>query len=100
MFEPTLLLVEFAGALSRRGVHSSTVAGLLEGVRALPDLSLAEVDDELIAHATRIAITRRMRGADAIYLALAEMRDVPLITWDRQQAEAAGARGFTPDDAP
>ena len=63
-------------------------------------MPLYDVDDELIAHATTIAIGRRVRGTDAIYVALAEMHDVPLITWDRQQAQAAGARGFTPDDAP
>ena len=99
LFEPTLMLVEVAGALARQGAPASAVLALLARFHSLPELFLSDLDDELAGSAARIALQRRTRGPDAVYIALAEALDVPLVTWDRRQAEAAGARALTPDAA-
>jgi predicted nucleic acid-binding protein len=38
------------------------------------------------------AAARSLRGADAVYVALADLLDLPLVTWDREQRERAGRR--------
>jgi predicted nucleic acid-binding protein len=40
--------------------------------------------------AARVALATGIRGSDAIYVALAEQLNAPLVTWDRQQLERAG----------
>jgi predicted nucleic acid-binding protein len=97
LFEPTLMLVEVAGALARQGTNASAVMALLARIHSLPELSLTDLDEEMAGSAARIAWQRRTRGSDAVYIALAETLDVPLVTWDRRQAEAAGARALTRD---
>jgi predicted nucleic acid-binding protein len=43
-----------------------------------------------------------MRGADAIYAALASTLGVPLVSWDKEHVERASTRVtvYTPDTAP
>ncbi len=47
------------------------------------------IDEPLTRGATDIAIRQRLRGADAVYVALASQRDGMLITLDREMLERA-----------
>jgi predicted nucleic acid-binding protein len=51
---------------------------------------LIDLDRDLIVAAADIAIDLRLRGANAVYVALARRLDLPLVTWDREQRERAG----------
>jgi predicted nucleic acid-binding protein len=42
-----------------------------------------------LGEAPRIAANLGLRGADAIYVAVAEQLRLPLITWDNEQEEKA-----------
>jgi predicted nucleic acid-binding protein len=42
--------------------------------------------------AARCALDLRLRGADAVYVAVAHSLQVPLITWDREQLTRAAGR--------
>ena len=42
-----------------------------------------------------MAIELQLRGADAIYVALAAQIGIPLITWDREQFERGAQRVIT-----
>ena len=41
--------------------------------------------------AAEVAADLRLRGADAVYVAAARLLRVPLVTWDREQQQRAGA---------
>jgi predicted nucleic acid-binding protein len=51
--------------------------------------------------AAEIARAAKIRGADAVFVALARGLDIPLVTWDKQQQERGGlfCRTMTPVEA-
>ena len=84
---PTILVTEVAGAI-RRGSGQPTMAQ--RAVQQLLGANIVELVPITIALAARsaaIAIDCRLRGADALYVALAERNQDELITFDRQQRE-------------
>jgi predicted nucleic acid-binding protein len=60
------------------------LVGLIE---SFPMLSLVPLDRRLTRRAVRIAATYQLRGADSIYVAVAEVRNATLITWDTEMIE-------------
>ena len=96
---PVLAWPEVAGTIARRtGVaeNGHDAVGIIRGLRWIESIPL----DQSLAHeATQIAGSRRLRGADAVYVALAVMRRVPLITLDAEMLERARgvADVFTPE---
>jgi predicted nucleic acid-binding protein len=88
---PVILLAEVAAALGR-GVGDLALAHRV--VQQLLHSSLIEltpVTKALAERAAAIAADHRVRGCDAIYVALAERRGDQLVTLDRQQLERGGA---------
>jgi predicted nucleic acid-binding protein len=88
---PAILLAEVAAALSR-GVGDIALAHRV--VRQLARSGLVElVPVTLMAgeQAAAIAADHRIRGCDAIYVALAGELGEPLVTLDRQQLERGAA---------
>jgi len=88
---PTLLLPEVAGAVARRTGEPRLARRATEAVLRLPGLRLVSVDDVLARTAARLAGRFRVRGADAIYIAVAAELRLPLVTWDIEQRDR-GAR--------
>ncbi len=98
---PALAPVEVAGAVAR-------VTGLSEtGIRAaslmqrLPNVRLVPVDAELAQLGVQVAADLRLRGGDALYVALARRLGVPLVTWDEEQRQRGGqaVTAITPQEA-
>ena len=84
---PTLLIPEVAAALSRAlGDHKKGMAFAM-AVRDLPNLTLVSLDDSLAVAAAELAARHRLRGADAVYAAVAKQYQTTLVTNDRQQLE-------------
>lgn len=92
---PTLLLVEVAGAIGRRVVDPAIARRAVDSVRALPGLAWIGLPGDVRDHAAELAITLRLRGADAVYVAIADRLGVPLVTWDVEQLSRASARVVT-----
>ena len=87
---PVHFLVEVASAFSRP-VDGSEAEGL-DALQTVLDERLIErfeLDDELAESAARAAARCRIRAGDALYVALAQELDVPLITWDGQVLDRA-----------
>ncbi len=59
------------------------------------------IDRDFARFSAQVAAHSAIRGADAVYVALAAMLDLPLVTWDRQQPErgALFCRTMTPVEA-
>jgi predicted nucleic acid-binding protein len=88
----TNVLPEVAGAISRRtgipALGDSAAASILGD----PSIALVLLDRPLVSLAAQHAATFPLRGADAVYTALAERQGIPLVTWDSEQLTRAAGR--------
>ena len=76
---------EVSGALARRTNNSRLGRAALETLKGYEYLHLYAVDHVLASLAAELAADCQLRGADAVYVALAYTRNVPLVTWDQEQ---------------
>ena len=88
---PTLLLPELAGSVAR--VLNDTTLGLraARSVRQLHHVQFVPLDAALAAQTFQIAAQLRLRGAHAVYAALARRLSLQLVSWDKEQIARAGA---------
>lgn len=84
---PLLVLAEVAGAVARRTGLSELGARAVSQMERLPNARLVAVDTELAQLGAQLAAELRLRGADALYVALARRLNIPLVTWDQEQRE-------------
>ena len=99
---PTLLIAEVGGAVARRTGQAGLAEQIVADLLADPTVELVELDHDLAEVAAREAVAFRLRGADATYVAVARTFRIPLVTWDREQADrtAGAVRVYTPETAP
>ena len=86
-YSPTLLLVEVAAAIARALNDARVAQALAESVRNLPGQHWVPLDDSLTEEAARLAALGRLRGADAVYAAVAHRYQTILVSRDRQQLD-------------
>jgi predicted nucleic acid-binding protein len=82
---PAILLTEVAAAISRRLGQVQTALSASNAIELLPVTRIVTIDTVVIKEATSIAATTRLRGMDAIYVAVAKQLALPLLTWDNEQ---------------
>ena len=87
LFCPTLLLVEVAAAIARVIDDAGRAVALAMELRGWPNQTLVSLDEPLADRAADLAATARLRGADAVYAAVAQQYGTVLVTLDRQQLE-------------
>lgn len=87
VFNPMLLVVEVAAAIVRRLGDSERALALSAALRDLPHQTLVPLDERLLHHAVTLAVAARLRGADAVYAAVALQYGATLVTLDGQQLE-------------
>jgi predicted nucleic acid-binding protein len=99
---PTLLLPEVSGPVTRRTKTSSQGQAAINIVLNLPNLRLIYVTRKLAIEAATLAADLELRGADAIYVAIARRFKVPLITWDNDHINKTKGviTAYTPLTAP
>lgn len=84
---PAILLAEVAAALGRGLGDKELAQRAVSFLRRDLLLELFPVTEALAVKASEIAAERRIRGCDAIYVALAKQLDMELVTLDGQQLE-------------
>jgi predicted nucleic acid-binding protein len=84
---PTLLVAEVAGALRKLTRQQAVASAVVEELFALGAVELIPLDRERARRAAALAAASGVRGADAVYLALAQELVENLVTLDRLQAE-------------
>ena len=89
---PILLVTEIAGAISRRTGDPNLGRSAVAWITQLPEIHLFAVDDQLWQQASDLAAALGLRGADAVYVALAAQLQQPLVTWDQEQRVRGGQR--------
>jgi predicted nucleic acid-binding protein len=98
VYLPTIAFAEVAAGIAR-GVGDERLALAVVaqyGIR--PDLQRSAVDETMGDLAAEIAAKQRIRGCDAVYVALAHREQAVLVTLDGQQRERAptGVTARTP----
>lgn len=88
---PVILLAEVAAALSRGVGDSELARRVVKQLKRSEAIELVPVTSALADQAATIAADHRIRGCDAIYVALASRLGDALVTLDRQQLELAAA---------
>ncbi len=81
---PTLVLAEVAGAVARRAASAELGRRAMDKILSTPGLRLVALDGELGQTAGNVAANLGLRGADAVYVAVAYALSVPLVTRDRE----------------
>jgi predicted nucleic acid-binding protein len=91
LIEPGILPVEVGAALCRTGSDPALARDFALAILALPYLTLANVDERLARRAVALATECRLRGADALYAAVAVHYGARLVTLDGEQLSRAPA---------
>ena len=87
---PVLLLAEAAGAIARRTGQATLAFQAVDYLLHFPALRIVPVDQRLGRETARLAADLSLRGADAVYVAVAHHLSIPLLTWDAEQHARAG----------
>jgi predicted nucleic acid-binding protein len=88
---PVILVAEVAAALGRGLGDADLARQAVRLLRGRHLLELFPVTETLAARAAEIAAEQKIRGCDAIYVALARQLEMELVTQDRQQLERGAA---------
>lgn len=98
---PTLLPVELAGTIARIRGDADLAREVAAAVAGLPSVRLVPLDDALAGRAAEMAATHRLRGADAVYAAVASSHACPLVSLDREHLDRLppAARVMAPGQA-
>lgn len=85
IYVPTLVLVEVAAAISRTRGDISQAEAFANALSKIPKLHLVNLDEDLAKEAQRLAAHQKLRGADAVYAAVALRKNCVLVTTDKEQ---------------
>jgi len=98
---PAILPAEVGGALARRLNNTAYARTVIENLMTDQGITLFDVDQALASSSATIAAELRLRGYDAVYVALAWSLGVPLVTLDGDHLLRASERVvvWTPDAA-
>jgi predicted nucleic acid-binding protein len=87
---PALMPAEVVGTISRRTGKPELATRALKHLLQLPGLRLVALDRRLGKAAALLAASTGLRGADAVYAALAQHLSISLVTWDEEIGQRAG----------
>jgi predicted nucleic acid-binding protein len=88
---PVILLAEVSAALARGVGDKALAQRVVQQLKRSEAVELVPVTLAMAEHAAMIAAGHRIRGCDAVYIALADQSGDSLVTLDRQQLERGAA---------
>lgn len=91
LFCPTLVLAECSAAIARQTDSPILAERTVVLIERLPRLLLVPLDVSLARRAAQIAMAYRLRGADAVYAAVAGAFNATLITWNTEMLQRSSA---------
>lgn len=93
---PSFVEVEVACALARRWQDSEAGREWVRSILVKPGITTVPVDAALLAFALYLGPKFLLRAGDALYVAVSMIYSAPLVTWDTELIQRAGA--ITPSD--
>ncbi len=85
VISPTLLLVEVAASIARTQNDTKLGIRIADNLKNMISLVLIPLNDDLTKESVKIAAKYRLRGADAVYVAVCRKYGTALITRDVEQ---------------
>jgi len=97
---PNLALAEIAGVFARQTGNSRLASRTLNAVLTMPRLQRHDFTDPMADRAAALAASCKLRGADAVYVSLAEALELPLVSLDNEILERSRrvVNALTPAD--
>lgn len=92
---PAIARLEVACALARRLQDAERARALADRLRRHPLIAEYRLDASLMSRAVELGTSAFLRGADALYAAVARLEGAELVSWDAVLSERAGARTST-----
>src|SRR5262245_11544594 len=101
IIEPMLVLAEVAGAISRTRQDPAKAQAFATALGQLPNVTVVPCDTALGQRALELAAQHGLRGADAVYAAVARQAACTLISLDNEHLARLTdiVRVQTPEDA-
>lgn len=98
---PALLLTEVASAIARATDDTAGAVAYVDAIAALSNVTLVTMTSAVARQAADLAATHRLRGADALYVAVSLRYGTVLVTRDGEQRKrgAAAVLCQTPEEA-
>jgi predicted nucleic acid-binding protein len=87
---PNLVLIEVAAVISRTRNKPSQAQTFAIALSNLPNVTILPLDDVLAHQTIALAAQHKLRGADAVYAAVAKQAGCTLITLDNEQLTRLG----------
>src|SRR5215210_7355863 len=91
VFSPSIILAECSAAIARRTGNPIAAQDLVLVIKNFVGMNLVQVSVPIAERAAQIAAAQRLRGADSIYVAVAEESGATLITWDKDMLQRSPA---------
>jgi predicted nucleic acid-binding protein len=91
LYGPAFLMVEAGCALARRAQNTQAGVQAVKRLSAYPMLTLLPLNELLLTTAGELGTRYLIRGADALFVAAATLSGAPLISWDQELVDRAGA---------
>jgi predicted nucleic acid-binding protein len=92
---PSMALAECAAAIARQTGDPALAEELISIIVDFPGINLISLDLSLARKAAQAAIKYKLRGADSVYVAVAEVYGSTLITWDQEMLRRCPAAVVT-----
>lgn len=93
---PSFVEVEVACALARRWQNAEAGREWAKSIRMKPGITAVPIDAALLTFAVHLGTKLLLRAGDALYVAVSMINSAPLVTWDTELIQRAGA--LTPSD--
>ena len=84
---PIIMLAEVSASIARQTGDTAIAQQFVHLLQQLPHIELVDVDEILGKLSADLAAQQRVRGCDAVYVALAQLRNAVLITLDQEQRQ-------------
>lgn len=88
---PTLLLPEIAAAVARASNDSEGALQYAQAASGLPHVTVVPLTPAMARQAAELAAMHRLRGADAVYVAVARRYGTTLVSRDEEQRSRGSA---------
>jgi predicted nucleic acid-binding protein len=96
IYLPAFAHIEIACALARRRRNAAAGERLANALLVSASVVHVALDLPFLAYAMRVGTRDFLRGADALYVATAELNHARLVSWDEELAQRAAA--ITPNN--
>jgi predicted nucleic acid-binding protein len=91
VYSPTLVIVEAVAAIARPTGNAILAQREVGIIRGFPGMKLVGLTITRARRAAQLAAIHRLRGADAVYLAVATEYSTMLVTWDTEMLSRGGS---------